>query len=99
MNPRYLVSLAEDGAFLVYDRRAIHKRTARYQPREFVCGQGGYNPRTDAYPDYVHSQLWALHESAQRAQLERSRTARACTGCSAPIPTNYARCKTCILSA
>ena len=67
MSPRYLVSLADDGAFLVTDRRAIHKRTTRYAPREFVTGQGGFDERTLRYPDYVHSQLWALHECRQRA--------------------------------
>ena len=64
---RYLVSLADDGAFLVTDRRALHKRTTRFLPTEFVYGQGGFNPLTIKYPDYVHGQLWALHECRQRA--------------------------------
>ncbi len=68
-NARYLMSLDDGGAFLVTDRKAIHKRTARFLPTEFVYGQGGFNELTIKYPDYVHGQLWALHDCRQRAQL------------------------------
>ncbi len=76
-NARYLVSLAEDGAFLVYDRNCIHKRTARYLPAEFVSGQGSFNPTTIKYPDYVHGQLWALHDGRSRAQFAKAQAAHA----------------------
>lgn len=75
-HPRYFVALDDGGAFLITDRKALHKRTARYLPTEFVYGQGGYNDATRAYPAYVHSQLWALHESRQRAASEAAFRAR-----------------------
>lgn len=75
-NARYFVSLADNGDFLVTDRRAIHKRTTRFCPREFVAGQGGFDERTLLYPDYVHAQLWRLHESRQRAASDAAFRAR-----------------------
>ena len=71
--PRYRISLADDGAFLITDRRAVHKRTARYYPASFVSGSMSYDDRTARYPDYVHAELWRLHDCRSRAQLERSR--------------------------
>jgi len=71
--PRYRVSLADDGAFLITDRRAVHKRTARYYPAQFVSGCMSYDDRTARYPDYVHGELWRLHDVRSRAQLSRSR--------------------------
>ena len=72
--PRYTVSLGDDGSFLVWDRKADTRfdQTKRFSPREFVSGQGGFNDATLKYPDYVHGQLWALHESRQRAALAAS---------------------------
>jgi len=76
--PRYRVSLADDGAFLIYDRRAIHKHTKRYAPYQFVSGQRGYDDCTARYPDYVHAELWRLHDVRSRARLDRAtRAARA----------------------
>lgn len=69
MSPRYFVALDEGGAFLITDRKALHKRTARFLPAEFVSGQGAYNPASARYPNYVHGQLWALHDSRSRAAL------------------------------
>ena len=43
---RYIVSLAEDGAFLIYDRKKLHKRTARFLPAQFVSGQGDLLPQS-----------------------------------------------------
>ena len=71
-HPRYFVALADDGAFLITDRKAVHKRTARFLPVQFVYGQGGYDDATRKYPDYVHGQLWALHDARSRAQLAAS---------------------------
>ena len=67
-SPRYRVALADDGAFLITDRLAIHKRTARYYPASFVSGCMYYDERTARYPDYVHAELWRLHD-ADREQL------------------------------
>ena len=69
-HPRYFVALANDGAFLITDRKARPNHTARFLPREFVSGQGGFDPATLKYPDYVHGQLWALHQSRQRADAQ-----------------------------
>lgn len=76
--PRYRVSLADDGAFLITDRRAVHKRTARYYPASFVSGCMSYDDRTARYPDYVHAELWRLHDCRSRARLDAAtRAARA----------------------
>jgi len=76
--PRYRVSLDHDGAFLITDRRAVHKRTARYYPASFVSGCMSYDERTARYPDYVHAELWRLHDVRSRARLDRAtRAARA----------------------
>lgn len=77
-NPRYLVSLGDDGAFHVYDRRQlIYNRVTRWLPTQFVYGQGGFDSGTLKYPDYVHAELWRLHESRQCARLAKSRAAHA----------------------
>ena len=76
--PRYRLSLAEDGAFLVHDRRKLHGRTARYYPANFVHGCMSYDERTARYPDYVHAELWRLHDVRSRARLDAAtRQARA----------------------
>ncbi len=74
--PRYRVSLAIDGAFLIHDRRAMHKRTARFFPAEFTRGCMSYDERTARYPDYVHAELWRLHDCRSREQLRKSQAAR-----------------------
>jgi len=68
--PRYRVSLADDGAFLIYDRRKLHGRTARYYPAQFVSGCMSYDDRTARFPDYVHAELWRLHDVRSRARLD-----------------------------
>jgi len=71
-SPRYRVSLADDGAFLIHDRRKLHGRTARYYPASFVSGCMSYDDRTARYPDYVHAELWRLHDVRSRARLDRA---------------------------
>jgi len=75
-NPRYTVSLASDGAFIIADRRALHGNIKRFYPANFVQGCMSYDERTARYPDYVHGKLWALHDSRSRAQIKKSQAAR-----------------------
>ena len=57
-NPRYGVSLGSNGLLYVNDKRM--QTTRSFSPREFVYGQGSYEPLTADYPDYVHGLVWAL---------------------------------------
>ena len=75
-SPRYRVSLADDGAFLITDTRyALH--ITRFLPAQFVSGQGMYEPATNKYPDYVHAELWRLHDVRSRARLDKAQAAHA----------------------
>ena len=33
--------------------------------RNFIYGQSFYDPKTDRYPNYVHADVWRLHEISQ----------------------------------
>jgi hypothetical protein len=57
---RYLVELV--GAnFRIHDRRTGKYRT--YYAAEFVYGCMDYDPDVGRYPNYVHGEVWRLHNS------------------------------------
>ena len=59
-NPRYQVSKGSNGLLYVTDKK--EKTIHRHSPAEFIWGQCQYDSDTEAYPNYIHDEVWALVE-------------------------------------
>ena len=53
--PKFTVVTTETQA-IVRNNRTQKQRI--FCKTEFIYGQGMYNPITEAYPNYVHAQVW-----------------------------------------
>jgi hypothetical protein len=59
MKANYEVSISTDNLVVVVTKMRSKLKTESFIIQEFISGQIAHNPRTDAFPDEVHEQVWA----------------------------------------